>query len=68
MRSEAEVLSLIEIYEEDLAEAVSNYYAASAEEDELIIFALMEKLEVLFWLLGKNITPDTAYNPPGLYH
>lgn len=67
MRSEDEITALIVAYEEDLAAALSDP-APHFDEQELMIFALMEKLEVLFWLIEQDAPTIYTAPRPGLYH
>ncbi len=61
MRSEVEIAERLEIYKEQLALAIEekNYpLTVPSANLDLIIFSLIDKLEILFWVLGLPLPQD----------
>ena len=71
MRTEEEVLALTLEYENRLAAAVARRetHPLLNEDSELLILSLVDKLEVLFWLLQKDLPCASAAEAAAkLYH
>ncbi|MCR4963053.1 MAG: hypothetical protein K6B40_04150 [Firmicutes bacterium] len=61
MRNETEVLLRTEAYKKQLALAIEEKehpYTADKANLDLIIFSLIDKLEILFWVLGRPLPQD----------
>jgi len=55
LRSEKEITDILDIYKQQLALAIeekSEPLAIKQPNIDLIIFSLIDKLEILFWVLG----------------
>ena len=55
MRSEKEITDILDIYKQQLALAIeekSEPLSIKQPNIDLIIFSLIDKLEILFWVLG----------------
>ncbi len=61
LRNETEVVLRTEAYKRQLALAIeekNHPYAADKANLDLIIFSLIDKLEILFWVLGLPLPQD----------
>ncbi|MEG1536928.1 MAG: hypothetical protein RR387_01435 [Clostridiales bacterium] len=61
MRDEMEISARLDIYKQQLALAIEekNYpLSVPAANLDLIIFSLIDKLEVLFWVMGLPLPAD----------
>lgn len=62
MRTEEEVLAKKQEYEAKLAEiiALTGEHALLEQDAELLILSLVDKLEVIWWLLQKELPFESA--------